>query len=86
MHGAGCDECGGTGYNGRKGIFEFLIVNDELRGLINQKASSGEIRKCARRHGMRTLREDGWRKVIRHETTVEEVLRVTQEEEFIIED
>jgi general secretion pathway protein E len=86
VQGAGCEDCGGTGYIGRKGIFEFLVVNDELRALINQKVSSGELRKAARRHGMRTLREDGWRKVIRHETTVEEVLRVTQEEEFIIEE
>jgi general secretion pathway protein E len=82
VQGAGCEHCGGTGYRGRKGIFELLLVNDELRALINQRASAGELRRAARRHGMRSLREDGWRKVIRHETTVEEVLRVTQEDEM----
>ncbi len=82
--GQGCDECGGTGYMGRKGIFELLVINEEIRSLINQNSPVGDLRKAARRAGMRTLREDGWLKVIRHETTVEEVVRVTQEDEFVI--
>jgi len=80
--GQGCEECEGSGYSGRKGIFEFMIVNEEIRELINRKSPVGALRKAARKAGMRTLREDGWRKVIQHETTVDEVLRVTQEEEF----
>lgn len=76
-HGAGCDECNGTGYKGRKGIFEIMTVNDEIRTLIYQSASSDEIRRTALKAGMGTLRMDGLKKAERGITTLEEVLRIT---------
>ncbi len=76
----GCTECGFTGYKGRQGIFEFLRVTDEIRSLILQKKDSQVIKELARRRGMRTLREDGWFRVKEGMTTVQELLRVTQEE------
>ncbi len=83
--GEGCKECGNTGYLGRTGIYELLVVNDPIRELILQKVSANIVRKEARRQGMRTLREDGWSKVKNGITTVEEVLRVTQDEEVVLE-
>jgi general secretion pathway protein E len=77
--GAGCERCFGTGYTGRVGIFELMELNDELRNLILAKADAVQLTACARRNGMRTLREDGWLKVSQGLTTAEEVLRVTQE-------
>jgi general secretion pathway protein E len=76
----GCVECGFTGYRGRTGIFEYLRVTDEVRSLILQKKDSGVIKEWARKRGMRTLREDGWLRVKEGKTTVQELLRVTQEE------
>ena len=77
----GCEECSGTGYRGRCGIYELLVITDEVRELILKRAPADAIKQEAVRSGMRTLREDGWLKV-RHEgvTTVAELLRVTQEE------
>jgi len=77
--GAGCPHCFGTGYSGRIGIFELMEMNDELRRLIMQNADAVTLTEAARRHGMRRLAEDGWMKVRAGLTTVEEVLRVTQE-------
>jgi general secretion pathway protein E len=77
--GAGCEHCFGTGYTGRVGIFELMELNDDLRHLILSKADAVALTGAARRHGMRTLREDGWLKVESGLTTAEEVLRVTQE-------
>ncbi len=77
--GLGCEHCFGTGYSGRVGIFELMEMNDEIRKLIMRNADATEIAAAARRHGMRTLREDGWEKVRAGLTTAEEVLRVTQE-------
>ncbi|MFH0772071.1 MAG: type II secretion system ATPase GspE [Candidatus Omnitrophota bacterium] len=79
--GKGCDECKYTGYKGRVGIFELMVPNDELRALIVAKASSGEIRKVALKNGMKTMQEDGLERVKLGITTLEEVLRVTQQEE-----
>jgi len=76
-HGAGCDNCNNTGYKGRKGIFEIMTVNDEIRHLIYQCVPANEIRKVARKIGMKTLREDGLRKAELGITTLEEVLRIT---------
>jgi type II secretory ATPase GspE/PulE/Tfp pilus assembly ATPase PilB-like protein len=78
-HGAGCAECGGTGYRGRMGIFELMELNEELRRLIMQDSDAGVLTEAARRHGMRSLREDGWIKIANGTTTMEEVIRVTQE-------
>jgi type II secretory ATPase GspE/PulE/Tfp pilus assembly ATPase PilB-like protein len=80
MKSKGCPECNFSGYKGRKGIFEFLRVTDEIRGLILQRKDSQVIKEWGRRRGMRTLREDGWLRVKEGVTTIQEVLRVTQEE------
>jgi general secretion pathway protein E len=76
----GCAECGFTGYRGRTGIFEFLRVTDEIRALILQRKDSQVLKELARQRGMRTLRQDGWLRVKEGVTTVQELLRVTQEE------
>jgi len=75
--GAGCPECGMNGYKGRFGLFEILRINEEIRHMIYEQISSSELRQRARELGMRTLREDGLRKVLNGMTTLEEVLRVT---------
>jgi len=71
-----CMRCGGSGYRGRIGIYELMRISDDQRRLILGKASADELRECARREGMRTLREDGLEKVKRGMTSVAEVLRV----------
>ncbi|MDR1304906.1 MAG: Flp pilus assembly complex ATPase component TadA [Verrucomicrobiales bacterium] len=76
-HGHGCDTCRGSGYKGRSGIFEIFVVDDELRTLINDQAGISAIRQRARDLGMRTLREDGIRKVVAGVTTPEEVISAT---------
>jgi len=75
--GRGCNDCNFTGYRGRLGIFEIFVVNDEVRHLIFERVSAAELRIKARELGMRTLREDGLRKVIAGTTTLSEVFRVT---------
>jgi general secretion pathway protein E len=79
FHGAGCEQCYGTGYKGRVGIFEMMELNDELRKRIMANADASELTMLARAHGMRQLREDGWLKVASGLTSAEEVIRVTQE-------
>ena len=81
FHGKGCKECNHTGFSGRAGIYELLVVDDTVRQLILTKATSQTIRESARKKGMTTLREDGWKKVAKGITTVEEVLRVTLNEQ-----
>jgi type II secretory ATPase GspE/PulE/Tfp pilus assembly ATPase PilB-like protein len=73
-----CRNCLGSGYRGRVGIFEMLLVSDELRTAINERKDSNEIAAIARRHGMRSLREDGMDKVSKGVTTEAEVARVCQ--------
>jgi type IV pilus assembly protein PilB len=75
--GKGCTECNFTGYRGRLGIFEIFVINDEVRHMIFEHVSASELRVKARELGMRTLREDGLRKVIAGITTLNEVFRVT---------
>jgi type II secretory ATPase GspE/PulE/Tfp pilus assembly ATPase PilB-like protein len=77
--GAGCPQCNGTGYSSRIGIFELMDLNDEIRKLIMGNEDASILTAAARRNGMRTLREDGWKKIRDGVTTVDEVLRVTQE-------
>lgn len=77
--GTGCAECRGTGYTGRVGLFELLPVDDAIRSLIVSRASSAEIRKAALQAKYRPLRTDGILKALQGLTTLEEVLRVTQE-------
>jgi general secretion pathway protein E len=76
----GCSECWNTGYLGRTGIYEILPIDDDFRGLIIKSADGSTLRKAAIAKGMRTLRDDGAEKVLKGITTVEEVLRATQEE------
>jgi general secretion pathway protein E len=76
--GAGCEKCFKTGYRGRTGIYELLLVNGEIQDLIYKKKTAGTIKKVALEAGMKTLRMDGARKVLAGITTVPEVLRVTQ--------
>lgn len=78
--GAGCEKCSNTGYRGRIGIFELLVINDEIRNMIMEKATSRELREKAISLGMKTLRQDGIEKVVKGITTAEEVLRVTQQD------
>ncbi len=78
----GCKECRGRGYKGRIGIFEVLLMSDEIRSKALEQASTNEIRRLAVQLGMKGLREDGWRKVTAGFTTVDEVMRLTQEDEF----
>ena len=77
--GRGCEQCFGSGYTGRVGIFELMELNDEIRKLIMHNEDAVAITNAARRNGMRNLREDGWLKVAQGVTTAGEVMRVTQE-------
>ncbi|HLB95032.1 MAG TPA: type II secretion system ATPase GspE [Nitrospiria bacterium] len=78
--GIGCAQCMKTGYRSRTGIYEILLMDDELRQMVLSKADANVIKNRAVAKGMRVLREDGARKVVQGITTTEEVLRVTQEE------
>ena len=75
--GKGCDKCHRTGYKGRLGLYELLIMNDEMRDLIVRNASTEELREMARKHGMVTLRDSGMLAVFDGQTTAEEVIRET---------
>ena len=80
-HVAGCQQCGKSGYKGRGAIFEVLNVTDALRQLITEHRPSSIIKAKAIEEGMTTLRDDGWNKVFSGFTTIEEVLRVTEDQE-----
>ena len=77
VKGIGCEKCKQLGYKGRAGIFEIFCVDDEVRHMINHRSATVELRKRAREMGMRTLREDGIRKVLSGMTTAEEVITAT---------
>lgn len=77
--GRGCTQCNKSGYRGRTGIYEFLIITEELKPLIVAKSQTSAIRELARKKGMRTLREDGIEKIRQGLTTIEEVVRETQQ-------
>ena len=81
IHGAGCEVCNGTGYKGRKGLFEIMVVTDSIRRLVYECVPANDIRAEARKNGMATLREDGLKKAERGITTLEEVLRITAVDE-----
>ena len=76
--GKGCEKCFNTGYRGRTGIYELMMIDSEIQDLIYKRESAGIIKKAALRHGLHTLRMDGARKVLNGMTTISEVLRVTQ--------
>src|SRR5438876_144617 len=80
LRGKGCDECRGTGYRGRMGIYELFPITEDARSLMLRRSSSRDIRQHAIAAGMITLRMDGWRRACEGLTTVEEILRVTQED------
>jgi type II secretion system protein E len=91
LHGAklfravGCRECRETGYFSRHAIFEMMVLDNEIRRMILKSCSSGEILEVARRQGLRTLREDGWRLVREGVTTADEVMRVTKDQAMLRE-
>lgn len=79
--GKGCEKCKSSGYRGRTGIYEILALTEPIKAMILKRTSSHEIKKEAIRLGMRPLIADGWEKVKQGQTTIEEILRVTQSEE-----
>ncbi|MFH1782742.1 MAG: ATPase, T2SS/T4P/T4SS family [Candidatus Omnitrophota bacterium] len=78
--GKGCEKCKGSGYRGRTAIYEFLVIDEDIRSLILKRVSADEIKKKALEKGMRTLRMDGWEKIKNGLTTISEVIRVTEED------
>ncbi|MSQ93099.1 MAG: type II/IV secretion system protein [Gemmataceae bacterium] len=76
-YGRGCDRCNNTGHKGRQGIFELIIINDDLRDMISSAASTDQLRETCRKHGMRTLREAGMDALYNGFTTIEEIVRET---------
>jgi general secretion pathway protein E len=79
QRGIGCAMCRGTGFKGRVGLFELLVMTDSVREAVSRRATRAALRTLAAETGMRSLRSDGWMKVEAGLTTVEEVLRVVQE-------
>jgi len=78
FHSPGCRECRNTGFAGRKGLFELMVLNDDIRELILQRSSSGKIKNKAVEQGLILLRDDGWAKVRDGITTLNEVVRATK--------
>ena len=78
VHGKGCQKCRETGYQGRVGLYELLILDDFLRDAVARNPNVTEFRRTCMERGMVTLREDGFKKVVLGLTTVEEILRVTE--------
>ena len=76
--GTGCDRCFHTGYRGRTGIYELMLINEEIQNLVYKRETAGMVKKAALEAGLQTLRMDGARKVLAGVTTIAEVLRVTQ--------
>jgi general secretion pathway protein E len=76
----GCPACLQTGYKGRAGIYELLIVSEGVRQLVMGGATAGAVKKKAVEEGMQTLRDDGLRQVVNGLTSIDEVMRVTQED------
>ena len=81
FRGKGCPNCNFTGFFGRTAIYEILVIDEAIKELISKKTTSNQIKKAALSKGMRTLRQDGWQKVISGLTTPEEVMKVTSAEE-----
>jgi type IV pilus assembly protein PilB len=77
MKPVGCERCRQIGYKGRIGIFEIFVINDDVRHMINKRSATLLLRQRARELGMRTLREDGVRKVLAGLTSAEEVISIT---------
>jgi type IV pilus assembly protein PilB len=80
-YGAGCDKCNNLGFKGRSGIFEMIVMNDELRDMVSQGASTDALRQAMRRQGTASLRDAGLRALSLGVTTIDEVVRETVMEE-----
>ena len=80
---AGCEHCGHTGYSGRIAILELLMMTDPIKQLVLKHSDAGEIAQAAADGGMRFMLDDGLRKAVAGETTLEEVRRVTQEQSHV---
>jgi type IV pilus assembly protein PilB len=80
-YGRGCDRCNNTGHKGRMGLYELVVINDDIRDLISQGVSTDELRKACRRLGMVTLRDSGLRAIFTGQTTIDEVVHETVLEE-----
>ena len=78
-HPIGCDACGHSGYKGRMGVYELMVADEAVRGLIHSRASESELQEAARAAGLRSMREDGERLIEAGVTSLEEVLRVTRD-------
>ena len=78
FNGHGCERCRKTGYSGRLGIYELLIMDDGLRDMVTRNPNVTELRKLCRERGLVTLRQDGFEKVTKGLTTIDEILRVTE--------
>jgi len=74
--GRGCEQCRHSGYRGRLGVFELMLMNEEVQDLIVKRAPLSEVRNAALANGMKTLKQDGFQKIIEGKTTIEEVMRV----------
>lgn len=83
--GLGCEHCSNTGFKGRAGIFELMIVDEVIKDLILNKTNSNEIKKIAIKRGMDSLRMDGFKKALAGITSIDEVLRVTQDELILLD-
>jgi len=81
----GCEECRMTGFRGRTGVYELLPISDHIRPLVVKREPANVIKAEALHRGMRTLRDDGWTKVLKGVTTIEEVVRVSEEDEELSE-
>jgi type II secretory ATPase GspE/PulE/Tfp pilus assembly ATPase PilB-like protein len=80
-HGAGCDNCNHTGYQGRLGVYELMQTNDQIRTMLMAGESPNALKRAARQAGMTTMREDAWRKALNGITTVSEINRATRVDE-----
>jgi general secretion pathway protein E len=76
----GCRNCRNTGYRGRTAVHELMVIDDEIRSLVMQKADGATLRRSCTARGMKLLRQDGADRIVAGHTTVEELLRVTQED------
>jgi len=77
MKGAGCPECDHRGYRGRIAIYEFFLLDEEIQDMVSEHAATSDLRKASIAKGMKTLRDDGWDKVLSGDTSIEEVQRIT---------
>jgi type IV pilus assembly protein PilB len=76
-YGRGCSRCNNTGYRGRTGLFEVMVFNDEIRGLVMEQASTGILRSAAQKNGMKLLRDNGLAAIYDGVTTIDEVVKET---------